>query len=190
MARSSWKTLGSTTRRAAMIAVTAMAIGVAPVSVAAQSGSPLSQIVRQLEDQGFTIQSVRRTWLGRTRIVARSRTYEREVVFVPSTGEILRDYWEELGGDSGSRRRAGGGKSSGGGNSGSGGSGGGNNGPGGGGDEDDDEDDNSGPGGGDDDDEDNSESGGGDDDDDDDDNSESGGSDDDDDDDDDEDDED
>ena len=40
--------------------------------------------------------SVSRTWLGRIRIEAESGTHEREIVFNQRTGEILRDFWEEL----------------------------------------------------------------------------------------------
>ena len=51
-------------------------------------------IVRQLQDQGFSRIEIQRTLLGRVRIEAYSNTLERELVFNPSTGEILRDYWE------------------------------------------------------------------------------------------------
>lgn len=54
------------------------------------------QYVQQLQEQGFTQISVQRTLLGRVRIVALSDEYRREIVFIPSTGTILRDYWIEL----------------------------------------------------------------------------------------------
>ncbi|WP_299045841.1 hypothetical protein [uncultured Tateyamaria sp.] len=56
-------------------------------------------IVRQLREQGFSQIDVRRTLLGRSRIVARSTDLYREIVVNPVTGEILRDFWRELGGD-------------------------------------------------------------------------------------------
>lgn len=52
------------------------------------------QVVRQLRAQGFTEISIERTLLGRIRIEAESVTHEREIVINPSTGAILRDYWE------------------------------------------------------------------------------------------------
>lgn len=56
-------------------------------------------IVRQLREQGFSQIEVRRTLLGRSRIIARSRDLYREIVVSPVTGEILRDYWRELSSD-------------------------------------------------------------------------------------------
>lgn len=62
----------------------------------ASAQSVQDQIVEQLQDQGFNRITVQRTLLGRTRIEAFSDTLERELVFNPNTGEILRDYWEPL----------------------------------------------------------------------------------------------
>lgn len=58
-------------------------------------------IVAQLRDQGFSSISVERTLLGRTRIVALSEQYRREIIFNPRTGEILRDFWQVIGTASG-----------------------------------------------------------------------------------------
>jgi hypothetical protein len=54
-------------------------------------------IVSELREQGFTRVEIRRTLLGRTRIVATSPTYEREIVLNPASGVILRDYWKVRG---------------------------------------------------------------------------------------------
>lgn len=54
-------------------------------------------IVAELRDQGFTRIEIRRTLLGRTRIVATSPAYEREIILNPSSGVILRDYWKVRG---------------------------------------------------------------------------------------------
>jgi len=56
------------------------------------------QIVEQLTEQGFYQIEVSRTLLGRVRIVAVSLEYRREIVFNPTTGEILRDYVAALDG--------------------------------------------------------------------------------------------
>jgi hypothetical protein len=61
----------------------------------------------RLEKQGFEIEAVGRTWLGRVRILARDSRGEREIVLNPRTGEILRDVWltgdrSGHGGDAGS----------------------------------------------------------------------------------------
>ena len=61
----------------------------------ATAQSVQDQIVSQLTAQGFTRIEVSRTLLGRVKIEARSATLERELVFNPVTGEILRDYWED-----------------------------------------------------------------------------------------------
>ncbi len=66
-------------------------------------GSPVhaqsiqDSIVMQLQEQGYTDIVVNRTLLGRVRVVARNQTYERELVFNPTTGELLRDYWRTIG---------------------------------------------------------------------------------------------
>ncbi|MFZ3581070.1 PepSY domain-containing protein [Loktanella sp. DJP18] len=72
---------------------------------AAQAQSVQDQIMTQLTAQGFTRIEVSRTLLGRVKIEARSPTLERELVFNPSTGEILRDYWQDRDDDDGSRPR-------------------------------------------------------------------------------------
>ncbi len=53
-------------------------------------------IVQQLVDQGFHRIRINTTFLGRVRIVATSDTRSREIIFNPRTGEILRDYWDDL----------------------------------------------------------------------------------------------
>ncbi len=46
-----------------------------------------------LEQDGFRIESVGRTLLGRVRILAQNASGEREIILNPRTGEILRDLW-------------------------------------------------------------------------------------------------
>lgn len=89
-------------------------------------------IVRQLQDMGFTQVEVTRTLLGRVRITATGADGTREIILNPNTGEILRDLWQRPDGrasdralldgrardDNGSSGRSGG--SSGGGSSGGG----------------------------------------------------------------------
>jgi uncharacterized membrane protein YgcG len=78
-------------RRLLIAACVAVALGTGP-SWAADSYQDL--YVRQLESQGFRNIQVSRTWLGRTRITASSKTHEREIIFNTRSGEILRDYWD------------------------------------------------------------------------------------------------
>jgi hypothetical protein len=66
------------------------------VIAAALAGPPAhaataEAIVSELRAQGYSQIEVRRTLLGRTRIVATSPGYDREIVLNPSTGVILRD---------------------------------------------------------------------------------------------------
>ena len=54
-------------------------------------------IIAELREQGFERIEIRRTLLGRTRIIASSPMYEREIVLNPATGVILRDFWKVQG---------------------------------------------------------------------------------------------
>ena len=51
-------------------------------------------ITRQLANQGFGEIKISRTFLGRVRVEALREGREREIIFNPRTGEILRDYWD------------------------------------------------------------------------------------------------
>ncbi len=64
----------------------------------ASAESVQQSILAQLGQQGFATVTVSQTLLGRTRIVATSADYYREIVINPATGEILRDYWRALDG--------------------------------------------------------------------------------------------
>lgn len=81
-------------KRRAMILVTLAAIMLPGVALAQ---SFQDRLVAKLGAEGYTSINVSRTWLGRTRIRARSPDYRREIVFDPRTGEILRDFWEVIG---------------------------------------------------------------------------------------------
>lgn len=63
------------------------------LATAAFAATAADQIVSQLRDQGFSQIEVERTWLGRTRILAQRGDANREIIFNPATGEILRDLW-------------------------------------------------------------------------------------------------
>ena len=75
---------------------TALALILAAVPTLAPAQSAQDAIVAQLTEQGFRNISVSRTLLGRVRILAVSSDLRREIVFNPATGEIIRDYWEDL----------------------------------------------------------------------------------------------
>ena len=62
------------------------------VSKPVSAQSVIDQITGQLRAQGFSKIEVSDTWLGRARIEAKSRDWEREIIVNPRTGEILRDY--------------------------------------------------------------------------------------------------
>jgi hypothetical protein len=57
--------------------------------------------VQQLLLDGYEEIEVSQTWLGRVRIQAEKGDLEREIIFNPQTGEVLRDY--SHGGDGGLR---------------------------------------------------------------------------------------
>ncbi|WP_050528930.1 hypothetical protein [Pseudaestuariivita atlantica] len=60
----------------------------------AQAETPKDLIIKRLVADGFTRMEVSRTFLGRIRIVATRPGAEREIVFNPTNGLILRDYLE------------------------------------------------------------------------------------------------
>ena len=68
------------------------------VTVASQADAevPVDKIVAQLRGQGYEVVEVRRTLLGRIKVEAVSEGRKRELVFDRTTGEILRDYVEEV----------------------------------------------------------------------------------------------
>ena len=69
---------------------TLLALGFVPRAAKAQTAE--SQVIAQLQRQGYTRISMRRTLLGRTRIVAFGPNGRREIILNPATGAILRDY--------------------------------------------------------------------------------------------------
>lgn len=66
------------------------------------SAATQDRIVEELAAQGFTRIEIGRTLLGRTRVLAYSPDYRREIVFNPATGVILRDFWVTINGGKGS----------------------------------------------------------------------------------------
>lgn len=77
----------------------ALAAGLALGASVALAQSPADAVVQQLRAQGYVEFEVSRTLLGRVRVVATaSDGSQREIVFIPATGEILRDYSAEADG--------------------------------------------------------------------------------------------
>lgn len=73
---------------------------------AAAAASPahadfVESVRAQLQGQGYRQIAVSSTMLGRSRIVARSKSGTREIIMNPRTGEILRDLWSSAEGGSG-----------------------------------------------------------------------------------------
>ncbi|MFT5160473.1 MAG: hypothetical protein ACI9ZD_002085 [Paracoccaceae bacterium] len=78
-------------RRALVAFCVATFLGVTPAI-----GQTVSErYVAQLKAQGFSEIVVTRTWLGRTRITASSKSKVREIIISSRSGEVLRDYWED-----------------------------------------------------------------------------------------------
>lgn len=50
------------------------------------------RVFANLKAQGYLVVQQDRTWLGRIWVLARNETVQRELVFDPTTGEVLRDY--------------------------------------------------------------------------------------------------
>ena len=60
-------------------------------SVEVDAQTPIEQLVDDLRQEGYDIDRVQRTWLGRIRVVSRKGPLVREIVIRPATGEIMRD---------------------------------------------------------------------------------------------------
>ncbi|MHA6264471.1 hypothetical protein ACXYMO_14805 [Arenibacterium sp. CAU 1754] len=72
-----------------------MTVALVMAGLPARAEDVQSNIIEQLREQGFSKITVSRTLLGRGRIIAKSRNLTREIIFHPTTGAILRDYWTE-----------------------------------------------------------------------------------------------
>lgn len=81
-----------------ILLMTSLMLAVASPTVAKAQGSPdvsltpAEEILITLRDHGYRILVDERTWLGRQRVIAEKNGAQRELVFNPGTGEILRDY--------------------------------------------------------------------------------------------------
>ena len=82
-----------------MIKTLMICIGLMGLPQLAAAQSVEDQVFAQLQEQGFTVIEVRRTFLGRIRFIAESAYLYRELVINPQTGEILRDYVRDIDGD-------------------------------------------------------------------------------------------
>jgi len=77
-----------------------LAAGLALASNWAVAQDSADAVVQQLREQGYVEFTISRTLLGRVRVLALAPDgSQREIVFNPATGEILRDYSEGPDGD-------------------------------------------------------------------------------------------
>ena len=77
-------------RRRFLMTATAAVLAGGPAL--AQDDAATRSVIRQLESQGFEIVSVRRTLLGRIRVLSQRGNLRREIVLDPRNGAILRDF--------------------------------------------------------------------------------------------------
>lgn len=77
------------TRRQLLMGIAALPLATGP-ALAQQAFT--DEVIARLEAQGFVVESMRRTWLGRVQIVSRRGRLTRETVLDPRNGVILRDY--------------------------------------------------------------------------------------------------
>ena len=78
-------------RKALRAACLAGAFVLAAFPALAMTG--VESLAQQLSEQGFTEVRMSKTFLGRVRIRAKGPGIEREIIYNPVTGEILRDFW-------------------------------------------------------------------------------------------------
>ena len=74
-----------------------MGLAFALTAPAPGMAAPLDEIAVDLQQQGYRIVEVRRTWLGRIQVTAEKSGFRREIVFDRTTGEIRRDLVEDEG---------------------------------------------------------------------------------------------
>ncbi len=81
-------------RRISIILTVFIALSFAPFAAHADSkGDALgAKVASQLKELGYSTVEVSRTFLGRIRVEATGSAGEREIIFNPRTGEILRDF--------------------------------------------------------------------------------------------------
>lgn len=73
--------------------VAALLLAIAPLPALAQTSE--SALVARIEAEGFTLVERHNSWLGRVVLEFRAGFRERQVIYDPVQGVILRDYWEE-----------------------------------------------------------------------------------------------
>lgn len=76
--------------------LTGLALGLALHLTPAFAEPMADSLTRQLKAQGYTQIETGYTWLGRLQVVARRGGHQREIVINPNTGEILRDYQQNI----------------------------------------------------------------------------------------------
>lgn len=79
--------------RKSKILALAFGLTLAASQVFAQSFT--DDFIARLEAEGYTEFVITRTWLGRTRLLARNGSIIREIIFNTRSGEILRDFWDD-----------------------------------------------------------------------------------------------
>ncbi len=79
-----------------------LSLGISAIVAPPATADPMrDRIIEQLKGQGFQEIAVTRTFLGRTRIVAKGSEFKREIIINGSNGVILRDFWVQLKRDDG-----------------------------------------------------------------------------------------
>ena len=80
----------------------ALALLLGTSAAMAETTSQLTEpIVSRLQEEGYVVVQIKRTWLGRILIISQNGEFLREVVINPHTGEILRDKLFALDGSNG-----------------------------------------------------------------------------------------
>lgn len=81
-------------RRISIILTVLAALSFAPFAAHADSKGDAfaAKVASQLKELGYSTVEVSRTFLGRIRVEATGSAGEREIIFNPRTGEILRDF--------------------------------------------------------------------------------------------------
>lgn len=83
------------------LSVIPLAILLASTAPAIAQPDVAEPVVSRIEEQGYSVTEISRTWLGRILITAQNETHLREVVLNRVTGQVLSDKAFPLGDDGG-----------------------------------------------------------------------------------------
>jgi hypothetical protein len=82
--------------RSAFLGILLSAFTLVLSSKAVVALTPTERVAQVLVNQGFEIESVKRTWTGRIKLTVTRADFERVITINATSGKVLGDHWVEL----------------------------------------------------------------------------------------------